>query len=91
MPLKCCSEIRVGAWHCAEPHGNTNGQPWASSGNAPHCAVNTTSDHAMQVRELLDKVLMADPRHHKALHLLALVEAGGDRDAKLRARQLWRC
>jgi hypothetical protein len=43
------------------------------------------------VRELLGKVLAADSHHHKALHLLALVEAGGDHDAKLRARQLWRC
>jgi hypothetical protein len=42
------------------------------------------------VRELLGKVLEADPCHHKALHLLALVEAGGDGAAKLRARQLWR-
>lgn len=47
--------------------------------------------NAVQVRELLGKVLGAEPRHHKALHLLALVEARGDNAAKLRARELWRC
>ena len=45
----------------------------------------------VQVRELLGRVLGAEPRHHKALHLLALVEARGDSAAKLRARGLWRC
>ena len=47
--------------------------------------------NAVQVRELLGKVLGAEPRHHKALHLLAVVEARGDSAAKLRARELWRC
>jgi hypothetical protein len=48
-------------------------------------------ENAVQVRELLGKVLGAAPRHPKALHILAVVEARGDNAAKLRARELWRC